>query len=78
MTVLISQRTATGERRCDERCYNAKGKKCSCVCGGINHGVGIEQAYKNTQEMLDALEEIPPGRCYAQPQDNFFYLVDSN
>lgn len=24
--------------QCDERCWNAKGDKCHCVCGGANHG----------------------------------------
>jgi len=76
VTVLISQRTATGERRCDAKCYNAKGEKCTCVCDGINHGVGIEHAYKNTQEMFEALEIEQSGKCFAPPQENFFYLVD--
>lgn len=25
---------------CDERCTHAKGPKCSCSCGGANHGSG--------------------------------------
>lgn len=28
------------KRRCDSRCYNAKGDHCTCICGGKNHGKG--------------------------------------
>jgi len=36
--------------RCDEKCYDAKEEKCDCVCGGMNHGKGKEQAIENTQK----------------------------
>ncbi len=26
-------------RRCDARCHNAKGKRCTCICGGRYHGI---------------------------------------
>jgi len=26
--------------RCDARCHTAKGSKCTCICGGLNHGKG--------------------------------------
>ena len=32
---------------CDARCHTAKGPKCKCICGGINHGVGLRQAIEN-------------------------------
>lgn len=35
--------------RCDEKCYDAKEPKCDCVCGGMNHGRGQEEAIENTQ-----------------------------
>jgi len=28
-------------RRCDERCWDAEGDYCRCVCGGKNHGKGV-------------------------------------
>ncbi len=40
MIVLMSD----DGRRCDERCYNAKRLGCSCVCGGVNHGLGLQHA----------------------------------
>lgn len=37
--------------RCDERCYDAAGPECHCICGGRNHGAGLAQARANTAEM---------------------------
>ena len=58
--VLMELRTSGGKvRRCDARCYNAKGPKCRCICGGRNHGVGLQKAIENTrEEALKALEAM--------------------
>ena len=45
---LMSQGDNYGERRCDARCYDAKGPHCDCICGGKNHGAGLKQAQENT------------------------------
>ena len=47
----------SGKRRCDARCYGAKGADCRCVCGGENHGIGLNAAVKNTKERGDAMAE---------------------
>jgi hypothetical protein len=43
--------------RCDAKCYNAKHPHCNCVCGGVNHGVGLATAVRNVavagQKMID-------------------------
>jgi hypothetical protein len=39
--------------RCDANCYNAEHENCSCVCGGANHGAGLNEAISNTQIMFD-------------------------
>jgi hypothetical protein len=44
MTILEDAET---KQRCDERCYNAKGLFCDCLCGGKNHGNGLDAALKN-------------------------------
>jgi hypothetical protein len=55
--VLMEVRTSSGGvRRCDKRCYEAKHKKCTCICGGKNHGVGLQKAMENVRE--DALKMI--------------------
>lgn len=36
MTVMAR----AGRRPCDHRCQFARGRICSCRCGGINHGIG--------------------------------------
>lgn len=62
MTVLMSVHSSEGcEGQCDGKCYNAKGGKCTCICGGKNHGVGLEQAIDNTREQFlgkEGKEEI--------------------
>jgi hypothetical protein len=54
MTTLIAVYNSDGcVGRCDAKCYNAKGDKCECICGGANHGVGLKQADANTQKMAE-------------------------
>jgi len=37
---LIIQHKILGRgRRCDSRCHEAKGTRCTCICKGIFHGV---------------------------------------
>ena len=55
MTAIIEVRGPDGKLKgkCDIRCYNAKCKKCTCVCGGNNHGVGLIQALNNISNLKD-------------------------
>ena len=55
MATLILRRNTQGRTsgRCDAKCYNAKGLNCKCVCGGINHGKGRNQAIDNTHQFFD-------------------------
>ncbi len=39
--------------RCDAKCYNAREPDCDCICGGMNHGVGLQQAQENTGDLVD-------------------------
>lgn len=59
MVTLISTGGALGDRRCDAKCYDADttAGSCVCVCGGVNHGVGLHQADEQTAVMADALIE---------------------
>lgn len=58
MTTLISVYNSSGcIGRCDDKCHSATGPDCDCVCGGANHGVGLQKAMTNTREMaLDQIE----------------------
>lgn len=58
MTTLISQTHGGRTRRCDARCYNGKHARCKCICGGVNHGKGLEKAIENTREMAVKLLEM--------------------
>lgn len=37
--------------QCNARCYGSasKDERCTCICGGMNHRVGHEQAVENTK-----------------------------
>jgi hypothetical protein len=50
-TVLAVYNTKGCLGRCDARCHEARGTVCRCVCGGANHGVGVEQAAENSAQM---------------------------
>lgn len=52
MTTLIAVYTSSGcVGRCDAKCYEATTPHCECICGGINHGAGRNQAITNTVEL---------------------------
>lgn len=58
MTTLIAIYNNDGlVGRCDSRCYNARGPRCTCICGGVNHGVGLNRAVENTQAIEAVIEE---------------------
>lgn len=64
MTTIILRKNKDGAitGRCDARCYNAKGKKCNCICGGDNHGKGINNAIlfsdRHRNIIKDILDEV--------------------
>ncbi len=52
MTTLISVYYSEGcTGRCDAQCYEAGQPDGDCICRGMNHGAGKEQAPGNTREM---------------------------
>ena len=54
MTTLIAVYTRSGcIGRCDAKCYNAQSPDCDCICGGFNHGTGLDNASENTKDMVD-------------------------
>lgn len=57
MTLLSAYNSRGCVGRCDARCYNANCKDCTCICGGINHGVGRTKAMDNTRRLSDAMIE---------------------
>ena len=40
--------------RCDAKCYNAHHPDCDCICGGKNHGAGLQQAMDNTRALAES------------------------
>ncbi|MDD5613441.1 MAG: hypothetical protein PHQ54_00010 [Candidatus Omnitrophica bacterium] len=51
--VLMEVRNSSGlVGRCDAKCYDAKCPECNCICGGVNHGRGKQEAADNTREFV--------------------------
>ena len=44
-----------GKHKCDEKCYDAKHIGCNCICGGKNHGLGLQHALDTAQELVAEL-----------------------
>jgi hypothetical protein len=73
MTVLISLTTGAGKRRrCDARCYNGKHTRCRCICGGKNHGKGLDKAIQNTRDYMKDLIEAGTILCQGGPHKPIF------
>lgn len=54
MTTLIAAYNSEGcIGRCDAKCYNATCPDCDCICGGQNHGVGLNKAMDNTRQNVE-------------------------
>lgn len=54
MVTLISWQSSGGDAgRCDAKCYGAELPVCDCICGGRNHGAGLEKALDQTRELAD-------------------------
>jgi hypothetical protein len=43
--------------RCDAKCYEAQEPACDCICGGMNHGAGVQQATENTRRHAEVMIE---------------------
>lgn len=68
MTTLLTMHTSHGiVGRCDANCYNATTKACTCICGGRNHGVGLNRAIENTRKLPPDFQPPPS----AQPDERF-------
>jgi len=54
VVTLISWSTSGGSQgRCDAKCYEAREPDCDCVCGGRNHGKGLQRAIENTTRLAE-------------------------
>jgi hypothetical protein len=55
---LIALYTSSGcVGRCDAKCYDAHKPGCGCICGGRNHGAGLERAVDNTRKLAESWQE---------------------
>jgi hypothetical protein len=52
MTLIVAVDSNGVYGRCDAKCHDATGPKCTCICGGVYHGKGsgtaaLRQAIKD-------------------------------
>lgn len=67
MTLIHCQGALEG--RCDAKCYNATGAECHCICGGRNHGKGLDRATELTRELArDQVADIERRGGYIAPE----------
>jgi hypothetical protein len=52
MTLMMQKIGQDAARRCDARCYHGKSKTCCCMCGGRNHGTGLQKALNNIRDIF--------------------------
>jgi len=58
-TIMISPLSPGRRRRsCNARCHDAKFAKCTCICAGMNHGVGLQQARDNVEQLCQGEREV--------------------
>ena len=55
---------------CNARCYDAKGDRTACICGGVNHGKGLTRAARNT---LTLRVVFPYGPHKPTPIENILF-----
>lgn len=61
--VLMEVKNSSGVvNRCDAKCYNAEHPDCDCICGGRNHGAGLQKALGNTMEHARQMIEEYAGK----------------
>lgn len=76
MATLIAVYNSEGcVGRCDAKCYDAQSAECDCICGGANHGTGLDKAVENTRDRVeDWLQE------YAKEKglENYRTVLNSN
>ena len=53
MTTVLAVYNSEGcVGRCDANCHDAMSPTCDCICGGANHGKGLQQAIQNNHERI--------------------------
>lgn len=61
--------------RCDAKCYEASEPDCECICGGANHGKGLQKAQANTEALAGQWIEK---HDRDNPDERFTYQIGEN
>ncbi len=80
MTTVIAAYDSDGcTGRCDAKCHDATGPDCNCICGGKNHGVGVDKAVENAREQykewIDEYQKAHPEVTHFEIPDDIRQLA---
>lgn len=71
--ILLRKKTGHDRTRvCNEQCYDAKSKTCHCICGGVNHGLGVVSARRNGALIFAPRVETDPTLEVVSHQESLF------
>lgn len=71
MAILIRVANSDGVvGQCDAKCYGAHEPRCSCICGGENHGVGLTKALANTRAIVETVGQRGQVQTHMDPRAN--------
>ena len=65
MTLIEVRKNGSILGRCTSKCFlgsPALRDRCTCVCEGLNHGVGLEEALENLPRLVNEWVDYPGGR----------------
>lgn len=75
MTTLLAVYTKEGcIGRCDAKCYDANSPECDCICGGVNHGVGLRTAVLLTR---NAVDDIAIDYAVRNPKLDYDFFINA-
>jgi len=84
MTTIMSWGNSEGTRgRCDGKCHNAKGTRCTCMCGGVFHGTKrngtFDRVFKqHAQEVIEAAKRQAEAQGWEVEVKELLPLFDSS
>ena len=76
MAILMLHKNTQGVMtgKCDATCYNAKRPRCRCICGGLCHGKGKNNAILEIALHLKVLEVTKePGDFIINPNQYIIF-----
>jgi len=82
MSTLLKRKAPGPGARCAANCYDSKAKECRCVCGGLCHGLGRQQAIEALYQLLqtrpDAFDDCEIATLELTPEFQWDFPTSAN